>query len=485
MVTSTLIGYNIIDGIEVVDEHAKLVDRFGPADGALIGKRVESGAVEIQHALAAARAGHSTWASTTPVYRGEVLRAIARRLENRIEALAELVHLETGKSMAMARGEVRGAIELAYFTAAEGRRFYGRTTTSGIAGKQVSTWRAPVGVGALIAASNTPVPNYAWKVFPALLAGNSVILKPSEHTPFSAVEFVKLCLECGVPASALQLIQGSGPGTGSLLVDSKIDLVSFTGSAAVGRRILGSAGSRLLRAAVELGGKNAMIVCDDANLSAAADAAVASAFSNAGQRCAATSRIIVMAGVYEEFSQLLLERTAALTLTGKDDSIGPVIGDLAVSRITTAVSGAVERGAKVLAGGPDSVPKELATGCYVAPTILSDVDPDDPISLEEVFGPVANLYKVQSFADAIALAAHTEYGLTGAIWTDSVDRAFHFTSTARVGMAVVNGPTFGSEPHMPFGGFGSSGNGTRECGTEVFDFYTELRTVAVLTREPQ
>ncbi len=475
---------NIIDGVESMDASGGTADRLSPVSNAIVGERTESGAHEIARAIEIARAGHAEWASTTPVHRGDLIRAITRSLEDNIDLLADLVQRETGKGAALAAGEVRGAIELGYFMASEGRRFYGRTTTSAVPGKQVSTWRAPIGVGALLAASNTPIPNYAWKVFPALLCGNSVILKPSEHTPFSGAAFARICLDAGVPASALQLLQGSGPGTGAQLTESAVDLVSFTGSAVVGRGILASTGPRLVRTALELGGKNAMIVCDDADLPRAVDAAVASAFSNAGQRCAAASRLIIMDAVYDRFVDLLLDKVRELSLFGQPDSVGPVISQASVTRIVTAIDAAATRGAQVLIGGRRSPDPALSSGNFIEPTVIAGVDADDPVSCDELFGPVINAYRVPDFAAATTMAAHGQYGLTGAIWTDSVDRAQYFTTTARVGMAVVNGPTFGSEPHMPFGGFASSGNGTKECGTEVLDFYTELRTVAVLSRPP-
>lgn len=455
--------------------------RYSPATGRPVATFALSDAADVAEAVHGARAAQPGWAARTVVERGLVLRRLTRALEDNGDELVNLVVAETGKPRKDAAGELGAAVEMGYFVAGEGRRFYGRTTTSAVPHKSVSLIRSPIGVAGLVVAANTPLPNYAWKVFPALLCGNSGVLKPSEHTPLSGTRFAELALDAGVPAGVLQVVHGHGPVAGSALVEADVDVLSFTGSAAVGRQIAASTGSRLIKTCLELGGKNPLVVCDDADLERAAKAAVLSAFSNAGQRCAAGSRIIVVDDVYDVFRDLLLERTAALTVgSGDDADLGPVISERQLARIIAAVDQARAAGVRVLAGGHRLASEGLRNGCYLSPTLLEAPGPEAPAAREELFGPVSALYRVADFAAALELANDTPYGLTAAVWTSSVDRAQVFVERVRAGMAVVNGPTYGSEPHMPFGGFKQSGNGFREAGTESLDVYSDWKSVSVI-----
>ena len=453
--------------------------RNAPGDGAAIGEFPRSGAPEVGAAVAAARAAQRGWAARTAVERGNLIRAACRLLEQHGDELVSIVRAETGKPLADARGELAGAIEMGYFVAGEGRRMYGRTTTSAVPYKSVSQVRVPMGVAALVVASNTPLPNYAWKTFPALLCGNTAILKPSEDTPFSATRFVQLLHEAGIPGDVLHLVNGLGAEAGAALVGADIDLVSFTGSVETGRAIAASTGRRLIKTCLELGGKNPLVVCDDADIAGSVDAAVRSAFSNAGQRCAAGSRIIVMDGVYEEFRDAFVGATGRLRVGVADDAdVGPVVNERQLTKMLDAISDAVARGGVVLCGGRRV--EGTGGGSFLAPTIIEDLPARDPLSRHELFGPVCSMYRVPDFQSAFELADDTEFGLTAAIWTSSVDRAAVFTHHVQVGMVVVNGPTFGSEPHMPFGGFRQSGNGFREAGTEALDVYSDWKTVSVI-----
>jgi acyl-CoA reductase-like NAD-dependent aldehyde dehydrogenase len=294
------------------------------------------------------------------------------------------------------------------------------------------------------------------------------VLKPSEHAPVSAWWFGRLCLEAGLPGGVLNVVQGLGPEAGLPLVeDPRVDLVSFTGSAATGQSLAEVAGRRLAKTCMELGGKNALVVCDDADLDRAVEWTVASAFSNAGQRCAAASRIVVFDPVYDEF------RARLLAATGRLAAIGPVISEASMERILGAVDGARAAGATVLAGGE----RVGSTGWHVAPTLLEDVPPDAPLSCQELFGPVAALYRVAGFDDAVALVNESSYGLTAAIHTASIHRALRFAEQVAAGVVVVNAGTHGSEPHMGFGGVKQSGTGWKEAGVEALDVYSETQYV--------
>lgn len=473
-------AWNIIDG-RAVGGSAGSDTRYSPADSRPVCSFPLSDGSDVQRAVEGARAAQQSWAARTVVERGLILRRVTQSLEGHADELIELVARETGKPRRDAAGELDAAVEMGYFVAGEGRRFYGRTTTSAVPHKSVSIVRVPLGVAGLIVAANTPLPNYAWKVFPALLCGNSAVLKPSEHTPLSATRFVELALEAGVPPGVLQLVHGHGDVAGTALVEAELDVLSFTGSAPVGRRIAASTGGRLVKTCLELGGKNPLVVCDDADLERAAQAAVLSAFSNAGQRCAAGSRLVVMEAVYDKFRELLVEKTSALTAgSGEDANLGPVVSERQLQHILQSVDAARAAGATVLAGGHRlTEPAKLGVGSYMAPTVL-EAPAETAVTREELFGPLTVLIRVGSFEKALERANDTSYGLTAAIWTSSVDRAEMFVQRVTAGMVVVNGPTYGSEPHMPFGGFKQSGNGFREAGTEALDVYSDWKTVSVI-----
>jgi alpha-ketoglutaric semialdehyde dehydrogenase len=384
------------------------------------------------------------------------------------EEASELVAAETGKPLDLARSETDAAVEMGFFVAGEGRRSYGRTTTASMPNRTVLTLRRPVGVAALLISFNTPLPNVAWKAFPSILCGNGAVLKPSEHSPLSAWWLGKLCLEAGLPPGVLNVLQGLGPEAAMPLVeDPRVDLVSFTGSAATGRLVAEAAGRRLAKTVMEMGGKNALVVCDDADLDRGVEWALASAFSNAGQRCAAASRIVVFDLVYDDFRERLLTALERL------DGIGPVISEQSMERILGAVEAARAGGATVIAGGT----RVGDRGWHVAPTVVEGVAPDAPLSCEELFGPVAALYRVRGFGDAVALVNDSPYGLTAAIHTASVHRAMLFAEQVAAGVVVVNAGTHGSEPHMGFGGTKQSGTGWKEAGVEALDVYSEMQYV--------
>jgi len=470
---------NWINGTECAAASGETFDKLSPATGQRLCKAARSRSQDVQSAIQAASKAQGQWAEMTPVQRGDILLEIAQAMRRHQKEIAGIVAAETGMSFKAALGEAGGAIAQGEFMAGEGRRFYGRTTTSAVVNKYAMTIRQPLGVAGLIIAANTPIANVAWKVFPALICGNGAVLKAAEDTPATAWYFSKIAHEAGLPPGILNTIQGFGEEAGAPLVaDPRVDVVSFTGSTAVGRRIASIAGERLAKVSLELGGKNPLIVCDDADLEAAAKWVLLSAFSNAGQRCASGSRIIIFDAVYDKFRAMLVERTQALKVgPGDEDDLGPVINQSQLENMQAAIQAARQKGAVILTGGSRLTGDLHAAGFYMAPTLIENIDPQDDISTSELFGPVTCLYRVSDFQEAMQLANDSPYGLTACIHTRSFHRAIAFTQNIRAGVAVVNAGTYGSEPHMPFGGLKQSGNGTREPGTEALDVYSDLKNI--------
>jgi len=458
---------NLVGGEAAPAASGEWLDKLRPTDGSVLCRVARSGAEDVAAAVAAARAAQPEWAERTAVERGDLLRELALLLRERRDVLADAVVEETGKPRTLALAETDAAVEMGLFVAGEGRRLYGRTTTASMRHRTVLTLRQPLGVAGLITSFNTPLPNIAWKAFPALLCGNAAVAKPSEHTPVSARLFGELAHEAGVPPGILNVVHGLGGEAGAALVENEdVDLVSFTGSAETGRWINQTAGRRLAKVCLELGGKNALVVCDDADLANAARWALASAFSNAGQRCASASRLVVFDGVYDAFREALLSGIAGLDPE-------PVISEASLERILAALADAVAGGATVLAGGE----RLERPGWHLAPTLLEGAAPDAPISCTELFGPVSVLYRVRDLNEAIALVDDSPYGLTAAIHTGSLHRAMRFAEKVQAGVVVVNGGTHGSEPHMGFGGVKQSGTGWREAGVEALDVYSDWKAV--------
>lgn len=472
---------NLVDGEARPASSGATLEKRSPVTGEVMTRLPRSTAEDVEAAIDAGRRAQPAWATRTAVDRGAVLRRLASLLERDADRVAGVVAAETGKSPRDALGETNGAIEMGYFVAGEGRRLYGKVMPSAVMHRHAMVTRQPVGVAGLIIAANTPIANVAWKVFPALVCGNAAVLKASEDTPETANAFAQLAAEAGVPPGVLNVVHGLGEEAGQPLVESpRIDLISFTGSTAVGRRIASVAGERLAKVCLELGGKNPFIVCDDADLEGAALTAALSAFSNAGQRCAAGSRILVFDAVFEEFRDLLVKSAAGLRVgPTDDDDLGPVINERQMDAMLRSVERAVTGGATLLHGGA----RVGDRGYFVAPTLIEEPDPGSEISRTELFGPIATVHRVASFDAALDAANASPYGLTAALWTASVHRGQEFIARVRCGVASVNGPTYGSEPHWPFGGLRDSGTGWREAGSEALDVYSELKTVHV-THDP-
>lgn len=475
---------NWINGKEELPTGNQWFDKFNPHTGKIESQVADSTSEDTRQVVSVAMETFPAWSELTPVNRGGILADIAVAMKQQAEVLAGCIAVETGKPPQDARGEVGAAIMQAEYFAGEGMRMYGRSLTSAMPGKSCHTVRQPRGVAGLIVPANTPIANIAWKVFPALICGNTVVLKATEDAPHISLLFAQLAQKAGLPDGVLNVLQGRGNPAGAALVeDVRVSVISFTGSTAVGRWIAEVAGKRLARVSLELGGKNPLVVCDDADIDQAVHWAALSAFSNAGQRCASGSRIIVFKNVYNEFREKLIAKAQSLRLginAGCD--LGPVVNKRQHNAILSAIKTAQDSGGNVLCGGSAATEPELANGYYIQPTVIDGLAPNEELVCKEVFGPVATLHQVENIREALAVANDTEYGLTSAIHTRNVDRAMWFAQRVRAGVANINLGTFGSEAHMPFGGFGASGNGTREPGVEALDVYSELKNISVLTR---
>lgn len=472
---------NWIDGQKRPAISGELLDKLNPANGKLLCRAARSRAEDVRQAVEAAKRAQPAWANMPPVKRGMILHDVVLGMQAHQKEIAQIVAAETGKSYKDAYGETGGAIALGLFYASEGQRLYGRTTTSAVPNKYAMTVRQPIGVAGLIIAANTPIANVAWKIFPALVCGNAAVLKAAEDTPTTAWIVGQIAHDAGLPAGVLNIIQGYGEEAGAPLVEHPdVGVISFTGSAEVGRYVQRVAGERLAKVSLELGGKNPLVVCDDANLETAARWVMLSAFSNAGQRCASGSRIIIFDAVYDQFREMLAESTKELRVgPTNEDTFGPVINEEQLKNMLGAVERARQKGAIILTGGHRLTDPEHRDGFYMAPTLIENVAPHDELSTTELFGPITCLYRVKDFAETLALANDSPYGLTACIHTRSLHRAIQFTQKVQAGVVVVNAGTYGSEPHMPFGGLKQSGNGWREPGTEALDVYSELKDVYI------
>lgn len=449
-----------------------------PANSALVATAPRSDAADVERAVAVARAAFLEWRAVPAPLRGEVLLRAGRSLEARKEALARTMAAEMGKRLEEARGDVQEAIDTAYYAATEGRRLFGRTAPSELQNKIGLTIRRPVGVAAVITAWNFPVAVPSWKIFPALVCGNSVVWKPAEEAPGAADQFAAALEEAGLPAGVLNVVHGTGEEAGAALVASGVDLIGFTGSTPVGLAIAREAGGAGKRVSLEMGGKNPAIVLPDADLELAIDGLLWGAFGTAGQRCTATSRLIAVGDAADRLLPRLIERAKALRLGDPLDpavDVGPLISEAQRSRVHAFVDQAGREGGVLLCGG--SVPS--GAGWFYPPTIVDRVRRGSQLALREVFGPVLAVLRARSFDEAIEIANEVEYGLSSSIYTRDVNAAFRAVERIDAGITYVNAPTIGAEAHFPFGGVKATGNGHREGGWAPYDFYTEVKTVYI------
>lgn len=442
-----------------------------------------STSADVHAAVEAARKAYPGWRLVPAPERAEYLQRVAQILSQRKEELAMVMTREMGKPIAEARGDVQEGIDCAFYYAGEGRRLFGQTTPSELNNKFAMTMRMPIGVCALITPWNFPVAIPCWKSLPALVCGNTIILKPAKDTPACATLLVEVFHQAGFPPGVVNLVHGIGPEVGRDLVEHPdVNLVSFTGSSTIGSEVGEICGRTHKRVCLELGGKNAQIVMEDANLELALEGALWGAFGTTGQRCTATSRLILHRDIKAEFTQKLLEKTANLRLgPGIDPNtdVGPLISSTQREKVKKYMDIAREEGAKILIGGDKPQDAALKGGFFFEPTILDQVTPQMRVAQEEIFGPVVCLIEVSSFSEAIALLNDTPYGLSSSIYTQDINRAFEAMRDIEAGITYINGPTIGAEVHLPFGGVKHTGNGHREAGNAALDVFSEWKTIYV------
>jgi alpha-ketoglutaric semialdehyde dehydrogenase len=449
----------------------------------VIGCFPRSGPDDLARAVASAQRGFAAWSKTPAPVRGDVLHRVGDLLVERKETIARAMTREMGKVLAETRGDVQEGIDTAYYAHTEGRRLFGRTVPSELRSKWAMSYRRPVGVAGLITPFNFPLAIPTWKMFPALLCGNAVIFKPAEDVPHTAHLLVEILLEAGLPPETVQLVHGEGSVVGRALVEHPdVPVISFTGSTETGSIIGATCGRMHKRLSLEMGGKNAMIVMDDANLELALDGVLWGAFGTTGQRCTATSRLVVHERVHDRFLQMLCDRAAALRLgpgLEPGTEVGPLIHEEARKKVDYYVGVARDEGTDVVIGGETASGKGLDRGWFYRPTVLAGVKAGMRVEQEEIFGPVLSVIKVGSLDEAIRVNNGVKYGLSSALYTRDVDGAFRAMTELETGITYINAPTIGAEAHLPFGGVKQTGNGHREGGWEVYDFYSETKVVYV------
>ncbi|HUL02888.1 MAG TPA: aldehyde dehydrogenase family protein [Gemmatimonadales bacterium] len=476
---------NFIAGQWVEPATGAYFEDRNPADWQrdLIGRFPRSGAEDVARAAASALRGFAKWSRTPPPVRGQVLQRIGDLLVRDKERLAHAMTREMGKVLLETRGDVQEGIDTAYYAHTEGRRLFGRTVPSELRNKWAMTYRRPIGVAGIITPFNFPLAVPTWKILPALLAGNAVVWKPSEDVPHTATLLVELLLEAGLPPEAIQLVHGTGEEAGRALVEHPdVTVMSFTGSTATGSTIGATCGRLHKRLALEMGGKNAAIVMDDADLDLALDGVLWGAFGTTGQRCTATSRLILHDRVHDRFLGMVCEGAGRLRLgPGLDDAtqVGPLIHEEARQKAEAYIEIAAREGGSVVAGGQRPSAPALESGWFFEPTVLAGVKPGMRVEQEEIFGPVLSVIRVGSLDEAIEVNNDVAYGLSSALYTRDVNAAFRAMTDLATGITYVNAPTIGAEAHLPFGGVKQTGNGHREGGWEVYDFFTETKVIYV------
>jgi aldehyde dehydrogenase (NAD+) len=475
--------HNLIGGEWLPAISCKTILNLNPADHSdVVGAFPSSHAEDVSLAVAAAKKAFASWRLVPAPKRAEILVRTGILLQQRKEQYAREMTREMGKVLVETRGDVQEAIDEAFYVAGEGRRLFGQTTPSELQDKFAMSVRMPVGVVGLITPWNFPMAIPSWKLFPALLSGNTCVIKPATDTPLSTYNLVQTLLDAGLPAGVVNIVTGSGTAVGASLVGHPdVRAISFTGSGAVGSLVAQRAAAGFKQVSLEMGGKNAQIVMDDANLDLALDGALWGAFGTTGQRCTATSRILLQKGIAAEFTAKFVERARKLKVgNGLDESVevGPQINPNQIETSARYVEIALGEGAKLLAGGHALTEGAYAHGTYFEPTILGSVTPAMRIAREEVFGPVVSLIEFESFEEAIEIANSIEYGLSAALYTKDVNRAFAAIRDLEAGITYINAPTIGAEVHLPFGGVKHTGNGHRE-GNGAIDFFTTWKAVYV------
>ena len=475
---------NFIDGAWMDAISGKTFENRNPANwDEVVGTFPKSGKDDVEVAIRAARRAFEEWRLVPAPKRGDILKKVGDLMVEKKEELAKLMTREMGKVLAETRGDVQEGIDTAYYAASEGRRLFGHTVPSELPNKFNMAMRVPIGVAGIITPWNFPMAIPTWKIFPALVCGNTVVFKPASDTPATATALVEILAEAGIPAGVVNIVHGGGGEVGNAIVGhDEVDLVSFTGSTVVGKKISEMASATLKRVSLELGGKNAQMVMPDANMELALEGVLWGAFGTTGQRCTATSRLLLHEKIHDAFVAELVKRVEALKLgdglkPGID--VGPCVNESQQQTVQSYVDIGLKQGAKVVAGG--TIPKDgdLAKGWFYRPTVFTGVQPDHRIAKEEIFGPVLSVIKFRTLEEGIRILNDTIYGLSSSLYTTNINDAYTAIRDIKAGITYINAPTIGAEAHMPFGGVKQTGNGHREGGWTVYDFFSEWKTVYV------
>ena len=474
---------NYINGDWVDAASGETFESSSPADGETIGVFPKSGPEDVDRAVAAAKAAYEEWRLVPAPRRGEVLFRFAQLLTDAKGELTDLMTHEMGKVKAEAAGDVQEAIDMAYYMGGEGRRLFGQTTPSELRDKFQMSVRMPVGVVGVITPWNFPIAIPSWKTLPAIVAGNTVVFKPATDTPALGERYVELFVEAGLPNGVINIVHGGGSDVGQRLVEHPdVPIITFTGSRETGVAVTKAAAEGLEHVHLELGGKNAIIVMDDADLELAVDGIVWSAFGTSGQRCTAASRVIVHDDVYDALASRLVARVEQMRLGPgweDDTDVGPVINQAALDKIHSYTEIGKGEGATLLTGGEVASGNGLDKGNFYRPTIFGDVDSGMRIAQEEIFGPTTALIRVSSLDEAIAVSNGVKYGLSSSIFSQNVNNAFRAMRDLNTGITYINAGTIGAEVHLPFGGTKDTGNGHREAGQAALDVFTEWKSIYV------
>ena len=482
--TSAKTYSNYIGGKWVPSRSGQVFENLNPADTRdVIGYFPRSTSEDVNDAVNAAREAYDRWRHTPAPRRAEILFRLGEILIRNKDAYSADMTREMGKVLKETGGDVQEAIDCTYYTAGEGRRLHGFTTPAEMPDKFAMCVRQPVGLCGLITPWNFPMAIPSWKLIPALVCGNTVVIKPAEDTPLSTYNLVKACEEAGIPPGVVNLVTGYGDPGAAMTNHPALRLISFTGSTSTGRLVAGACAERNAICSLEMGGKNVIMVMDDADIDLAVEGAVWGAFGTSGQRCTAASRVVVHKKVYKKFSQQLVERAKSLRVgngASRKTDMGPVINSDAVEKIMGYIDiGQNEDGATLACGGKRLTRGDYAHGYFIEPTVFTDVAPDMRVAQEEIFGPVTSVIPTSSLEEAVEIANGVRYGLSAAIYTRDVNRAFHAMNEMYTGIFYVNASTIGAEVHLPFGGTKATGNGHREAGTQVLDIFTEWKSVYV------
>jgi alpha-ketoglutaric semialdehyde dehydrogenase len=475
---------NLINGEWVASSSGRTFENVNPANHQeLVGIFQKSNQQDVNDAIAAAKAAYKTWRVTPAPKRGEILFRAARMLQERKEELATQMTREMGKILDETRGDVQEAIDMTYYMAGEGRRLFGQTTPSELRNKFCMSVRSPIGICSLITPWNFPMAIPSWKAMPALICGNTVVMKPATDTPLSMCNLVAILEEAGIPKGVVNFVTGGGGEVGEgLMTHPDVKVVSFTGSTEIGKRVSEACAQTFKHSCLEMGGKNVIMVLEDANLDLAVDGALWGGFGTTGQRCTAASRVVVDKKVYKEFMDKFVARTRSLKVgDGLDPTVqmGPLINASQLKTVEEYVAIGTNEGAKLMTGGHRLTGGQYDGGHFHEPTIFGDCAPGMRVSQEEIFGPVVSVVPCDGLDEAIEIGNGVIYGLSSSIYTRNINNAYRAMRDMETGIFYVNAPTIGAETHLPFGGTKQTGNGHREASVAALDFYSEWKSVYV------